>query len=296
MIIFHSSLSHTLTLHPSFSSSLSLPKDELIAETHIQKYLQHTRYIDELLKFFEEEQYKLVSPTTTSSHYSIPFVSFSLFYSHSHYVRLSLKLEPDLVQLRHPPPTTTARPSSSALRTSKSHEDLLTPFSSGTRGGDSAHSSAGPSSSVLAGKVWTPQPQHRTLTLHHTLGDVSHDNIKRESLRLSAILNDDDELPGDVQITVYQNSPDIEVKGRSQTLPRGTEFSGEWPPRDSPPCSSCSSSATSSKSNVRCPGTPVKDIIYHPPPSAPPVVGRNPNDSPSQWRRHHRKSFSVGTK
>ena len=36
----------------------SLSPDGLAAETHIQKYLQHTRYIDELLKFFEDEQYK----------------------------------------------------------------------------------------------------------------------------------------------------------------------------------------------------------------------------------------------
>ena len=34
--------------------------DDLLPETHIQKYLQHTRYIDELLKFFEDEQYKYV--------------------------------------------------------------------------------------------------------------------------------------------------------------------------------------------------------------------------------------------
>jgi hypothetical protein len=32
--------------------------DDLSPEVHIQKYLRHTRYIDELLKFFEEEQYQ----------------------------------------------------------------------------------------------------------------------------------------------------------------------------------------------------------------------------------------------
>ena len=44
---------------PSLSPpSPPLSPDGLAAETHIQKYLQHTRYIDELLKFFEDEQYK----------------------------------------------------------------------------------------------------------------------------------------------------------------------------------------------------------------------------------------------
>ena len=37
---------------------LPLFSDELIPETHIQKYLEHKRYIDELQKFFEEEQYQ----------------------------------------------------------------------------------------------------------------------------------------------------------------------------------------------------------------------------------------------
>ena len=38
-------------------TSLSVA-DDLSPEVHIQKYLRHTRYIDELLKFFEEEQYQ----------------------------------------------------------------------------------------------------------------------------------------------------------------------------------------------------------------------------------------------
>ena len=39
-------------------SCLLFSTDDLAPELHIQKYLQHKRYIDELLKFFEEEQYK----------------------------------------------------------------------------------------------------------------------------------------------------------------------------------------------------------------------------------------------
>ena len=179
----------------------------------------------------------------------------------------------------HRPPTT--------LRTSKSHEDLLTPYSSGTR---DSHNHG--SSSVSPGKVWTPQPHHRTLTLRHTLGDGSSEEVRRESVRLSAILNDDD-LMGDIQIRV--DSPEPERK--RQTLPRDGLFS-DWLPQKpfQPASSSSSSSATSSKSNVRgseAAGTPVTDVLNQPPPSAPPVFGRKPNDSP--WK-HHRKSFSVGTK
>ena len=207
------------------------------------------------------------------------------------------------MQLRRVTTTSTPYPRpSSALRTSKSHEDLLTPFTSAAAAArdssnhtpsDSAHSSA---------KIWTPQPQLRSRALRHTLGDASTDEIKRESLRFSAIMSDDD-LAGDVQVTVYHTSPESSGKGRSHTLPRESDFLGEWPPRDpfQPPSSSSSSSssATSSHSNVRgseSAGTPVKEGVVNPPPSAPPVVGRKPGESPSQWHRRHRKSFSVGTK
>jgi hypothetical protein len=241
--------------------------DDLSPEVHIQKYLRHTRYIDELLKFFEEEQYQL-----------------------------SLQREPDLVQLRRATPTTTAtaRPSP-ALRTSKSHEDLLTPFASAaTR--DSAPSDPTHSSE----KIWTPQPQQRARALRHTLGDASSEEIKKESVRLSAILNDEEDPSGDIQITVY-NSPAPTTKGRSFTLPREGEHSGEWRPPFHPApssSSSSSSSATSSRTNVRgseTAGTPVKETVMQPPPSAPPVMGRSPRESPAQWHRRHRKSFSVGT-
>ena len=47
-------------------SRLSLSAaDDLNPEVHIQKYLRHTRYIDELLKFFEEEQYQWVLSHST---------------------------------------------------------------------------------------------------------------------------------------------------------------------------------------------------------------------------------------
>ena len=214
--------------------------------------------------------------------------------------RLSLKREPDQVQLRR---TTVAaitplKPGG-ALRTSKSHEDLLTPFSSGTLDSQTPHPSLETSNSAT--KVWTPQPHHRALVLRHTLRDNSSREIGKESVRLSAILNDE-ELNGDIQIKV-DSSPEADLKRLSRTLPlRGGSFTNGWPSRDPfqpAPSSSSSSSTTSSKSNVRgseSAGTPVTEFHHFPPPSAPPVVGRNPNESPSQWKRQHRKSYSVGAK
>ena len=181
----------------------------------------------------------------------------------------------------------------STLRTSKSHEDLLTPFSSGTRDPTSLEPS-NPS-----GKMWTPQPQHRTLSMRHTVGDSNGDEIEQRAVRLSAILNDE-MLAGDIQVKV-DSSPEVDVKQWSHTLPSGSFLSEDLSPRVpfQPASSSSSSSAASSRTNVRGPetvGTPVVEVLKQPPPSAPPVVGRKPNDSPSQWTRRHRKSFSVGTK
>lgn len=233
--------------------------------------------------------------SNTSRHLSTPPFCISLL--SLSLSRLSLKREPDLVQLRRATPTSTPiRPS--ALRTSKSHEDLLTPFTS------AATRDSAPSDPTLSsGKVWTPQPQTRSRVLRHTLGDASSEEIKKESVRLSAILNDDEDLSGDIQVTVY-HSPAPSTKGRSFTLPREGGYSGEWPPHDSfhpapSSSSSTSSSATSSRTNVRgqeSAGTPVKETVTQPPPSAPPVMGRSPRESPAQWHRRHRKSFSVGTK
>lgn len=183
----------------------------------------------------------------------------------------------------------------STLRTSKSHEDLLTPFSSGTRDPFN-HTSLEPSNP--SGKMWTPQPQHRTLSLRHTVGESTGDEIEQRAVRLSAILNDE-MLAGDIQVKV-DSSPEVDVKQLSHTLPSGF-LSEDLTHRDpfQPASSSSSSSAASSRTNVRgteTGGTPVMEVLKQPPPSAPPVVGRKPNDSPSQWTRRHRKSFSVGTK
>ena len=57
----------------------------------------------------------------------------------------------------------------SQLRTSQSHEDLLTPFTSGSM--DTAHSTYGSHSDS---KIWTPQPHHRPLVLRHSLQVEQH--------------------------------------------------------------------------------------------------------------------------
>ena len=136
--------------------------------------------------------------------------------------------------------------------------------------------------------------------MRHTVGESTGEEIEQRAVRLSAILNDE-MLAGDIQVKV-DSSPEVDVKQWSYTLPSGAFLSEDLTPRDPfqpPASSSSSSSAASSRTNVRgaeTAGTPVAEVLKQPPPSAPPVVGRKPNDSPSQWTRRHRKSFSVGTK
>ena len=82
--------------------------------------------------------------------------------THTH--RLSQQLEPDPVVLRKPRSTTCTtndNPSpTQQLRTSKSHEDLLSPFSK----------SAMDSLTAADTKLWTPQPHHKQLGVAQSAG------------------------------------------------------------------------------------------------------------------------------
>ena len=198
--------------------------------------------------------------------------------------RLSLKREPDLVQLRN-----TARAKQGTLRTSKSHEDLLTPFSSSAL---DCHNHSSLESSSSATKVWTPQPQPRSRSMRHTVGSTS--DVQETSVRLSEVFNEE-ELNGDIQIRV-DSSPEMSSMKRRSTLPAGVD--SDWLsalPLDQGPSSSSASSLVSSK-NTRGPAR-LTNLNHFLPPSGRLAVGKPSAESPpSKWRRSHAKSHSLGTK
>ena len=203
--------------------------------------------------------------------------------------RLSLRREPDPVTRRKGTGgQSLGGMAKSQLRTSKSHEDLLTPFTS------ISLDSLSTSGSHTDSKVWTPQFQRRELATRHS------------SIPQIEIQGNSPNYPGpsfaslsehQVHITI-EDSPSLSKKLKTSTLPssRGESFSGSCSSGSGPPSRTSSEKRRRSMSD----NSQWKPLELPLPPEPPTNVFKKPHlPSPSlKWRRErgHLKSHSLGNK
>ena len=206
------------------------------------------------------------------------------------FFRLSLKREPDGVVVRKYKDPSGAK---SQLRTSKSHEDLLTPFTSCSM--DSISNSTYGTHSDS--KIWTPQPHHRPLASRHSLQVERHSSAGMVGVEGSHVLAGTNHKLSDglrsghwIQFKV-EDSP-VPPRGRkTSTLPvtRGGSFSSSHSATEIRRRRSDSEHDPSLRQG--------KTLAIPTPFQAAVVVNSRANHSaPVAVRGRHKKSHSLGTK
>ena len=206
------------------------------------------------------------------------------------FFRLSLKREPDGVVVRKYKDPSGAK---SQLRTSKSHEDLLTPFTSCSM--DSISNSTYGTHSDS--KIWTPQPHHRPLASRHSLQVERHSGAGMVGVEGSHVLAGTNHKLSDgprsghwIQFKV-EDSP-VPPRGRkTSTLPvtRGGSFSSSHSATEIRRRRSDSEHDPSLRQG--------KTLAIPTPLQAAVVVNSRANHSaPVAVRGRHKKSHSLGTK
>ena len=176
----------------------------------------------------------------------------------------------------------------SQLRTSKSHEDLLTPFTS------ISLDSLSTSGSHTDSKVWTPQFQRREMgTRHSSIPEIEKQRNSTNYFGPSfASLSEHQ-----VHITI-EDSPSLSKKLKTSTLPssRGGSFSESCSSGSGPPSRGSSEKRRRSMSD----NSQWKPMDLPLPPEPPTSVFKKPRiPSPGlKWRRErgHHKSHSLGNK
>jgi len=202
--------------------------------------------------------------------------------------RLSLRREPEPVVVRQRKNVKSlGHTAKSQLRTSKSHEDLLTPFSSNS--GDSLTTVVSHSDP----KVWTPQASHRELVTRHSSPQIERRGTLAGYLGPSYPSLSESEI----QVTV-EGSPSTSRSKKTSTLPtsRGSSFSSSGSGGSRPVSRASSEKRRKSLSdNDSSEARKLPEFLpLHPEP-----LFRKPHLSPTlrlKKQRGHLKSQSLGNK
>ena len=203
--------------------------------------------------------------------------------------RLSLQLEPEPAALRKKPrvpnsiSSSSQQPSPPVLRTSKSYEDLLTPFTTNGIVNPSSITTGAPSSSSSR---QMPEAHHKVLKSRHSAGVLDQplpDDIIFDGSRSNSVFSETQ-----ISFQIDESSP-ASVK-KNATLPsvlRGASLSGLLPQHFEHP-------ERKSKSLSE------QAALLNPPPDvkiAAPNLAKKMLGSPgARGKRGHKKSHSLGTK